>query len=187
VDIRPIASLDPSRRLAEITFMNAAVEPLGEADIAAPDRARKAIAAALAAESVGVASFALDSAVAYAKEREQFGRPIGAYQAVSHVCAQMYRDVENARSAVLYAAWTVDHAPTDAPLAIAMATSCALEVGYTAPEAALQIFGGIGFSWEHHLHLWLKRGRSNAALGGGSRAARARVAELIGVARLREA
>ncbi|MEA2358491.1 MAG: hypothetical protein QOI62_1751 [Solirubrobacteraceae bacterium] len=145
------------------------------------ERARDVIAVALAAESVGVAQRAMDMAVQYAKERQQFGRPIGAYQAVSHACAQMLLEVEGARSTVLYAAWALDHDPAAAPLAASMAKAYASDAGWRVPAASLQVHGGIGFTWEHDLHLWLKRGRSNAHQWGDARSHRARVADLIGL------
>ena len=91
-------------------------------------------------------------AVEYAKEREQFGRPIGAYQAVSHACAQMLLEVEGARSTTLYAAWALDHEPESGPLAASMAKAYASDAGWRVPAAALQVHGGIGFTWEHDLH-----------------------------------
>jgi alkylation response protein AidB-like acyl-CoA dehydrogenase len=120
-------------------------------------------------------------AVEYAKEREQFGRPIGAYQAVSHACAQMLLEVEGARSTVLYGAWALDHEPESGPLAASMAKAYASDAGWRVPAASLQVHGGIGFTWEHDLHLWLKRGKANAYLWGDARAHRERVAALIGL------
>jgi alkylation response protein AidB-like acyl-CoA dehydrogenase len=178
VRVQPAEALDPTRRLATVDLRGAEAQPLAGGDAA---RARDVIAVAVAAESVGVAQRAMEMAVAYAKERKQFGRPIGAYQAVSHVCAQMLLEVEGARSTVLYAAWALDHAPDEAPLAAAMAKAYASDAGRRVPAAALQVHGGIGFTWEHDLHLWLKRGRANAALWGDARAQRARVADLLGL------
>jgi alkylation response protein AidB-like acyl-CoA dehydrogenase len=171
----PVQALDPTRRLWRIEA--------GELDTLPGEGARAGdiAAVALAAESVGVAQRAMDMAVGYAKEREQFGRPIGAYQAVSHACAQMLLEVEGARSTALYAAWTLDHEPESGPLAAAMAKAYASDAGWRVPAAALQVPGGIGFTWEHDLHLWLKRGKANAYLWGDARSHRARVADLIGL------
>jgi alkylation response protein AidB-like acyl-CoA dehydrogenase len=172
----PVEALDPTRRLWRVRG-EGALDPLpGDAA-----RAADVIAVALAAESVGVARRAMDMAVEYAKEREQFGRPIGAYQAVSHACAQMLLEIEGARSTVLYAAWALDHEPESGPLAAAMAKAYASDAGWRVPAAALQVHGGIGFTWEHDLHLWLKRGKANAYLWGDAREHRARVAALIGL------
>jgi alkylation response protein AidB-like acyl-CoA dehydrogenase len=172
-----VEALDPTRRLWSVRA-DGALDPLPGGDAQA---ARDAIAVALAAESVGVARRAMDMAVEYAKEREQFGRPIGAYQAVSHACAQMLLEVEGARSTVLYAAWALDHEPESGPLAAAMAKAYASDAGWRVPAASLQVHGGIGFTWEHDLHLWLKRGKANAYLWGDAREHRARVAALIGL------
>jgi alkylation response protein AidB-like acyl-CoA dehydrogenase len=172
----PAEALDSTRRLWSVE-VDGALDPLpGEGA-----RAADVIAVALGAESVGVAQRTLEMAVAYAKEREQFGRPIGAYQAVSHACAQMLLEVEGARSMVLYAAWALDHEPESGPLAAAMAKAYASDAGWRVPAAALQVHGGIGFTWEHDLHLWLKRGKANAYLWGDAREHRARVADLIGL------
>jgi alkylation response protein AidB-like acyl-CoA dehydrogenase len=171
-----VEALDPTRRLWR-------VQAEGDLEALPGDgaRARDIAAVALAAESAGVARRAMDMGVQYAKEREQFGRPIGAYQAVSHACAQMLLEVEGARSTALYAAWALDHEPESGPLAASMAKAYASDAGWRVPAASLQVHGGIGFTWEHDLHLWLKRGKANAYLWGDAREHRARVADLIGL------
>ena len=138
-------------------------------------------AVALAAESVGVAQRALDMAVAYAKEREQFGRPIGAYQAVSHRLADMLWDVEEARSLTYYAAWCADAQPESLPLAASMAKARASDAANSVTHDAIQTLGGIGFTWEHDIHFFLKRARVSAQLLGTSRQHRERVADLVGM------
>jgi alkylation response protein AidB-like acyl-CoA dehydrogenase len=120
-------------------------------------------------------------AVAYAKERKQFDRAIGSYQAVSHACAQMLLEVEGARSAVYWAAWALDHEPATAPLAVSVAKAYAGDAGRRVPRAALQVHGGIGFTWEHDLHFFLKRGEANAHTYGEGAAHRDRVASLAGL------
>jgi alkylation response protein AidB-like acyl-CoA dehydrogenase len=179
VRVEAAEGLDPTRRLSTITLERAPSTPLGAPDGAALARARDVIAVAVAAESVGVAQRAMEMAVEHARDRQQFGRPIGVFQAVSHPCAQMLLEVEGARSAVLYAAWALDDAPDEAPLAAAMAKAYASDAGWRVPAAALQVLGGIGFTWEHDLHFWLKRGRANAAAWGEARTHRSRVAELL--------
>ena len=134
---------------------------------------------ALAAESTGIAQRTLEMAVEYAKDRQQFGRPIGAYQAVSHRCAQMLLETENARSAVYGAAWAADAEPESLPLAASMAKAYASDAGWRVPDASIQVHGGIGFTWEHDLHFFLKRGRSNAAIFGDSKWHRERVADAV--------
>ena len=138
-------------------------------------------AVALAAELVGVAQRALDMAVEYAKEREQFGRPIGAYQAVSHRLAEMLWEVEEARSLTYYAAWAADAQPESLPLAASMAKARASDAAASVAHNAIQTFGGIGFTWEHDVHFLLKRARVSAQLIGSSRMHRERVAALSGL------
>jgi alkylation response protein AidB-like acyl-CoA dehydrogenase len=123
-------------------------------------------AVAIAAELVGVAQRALDMAVEYAKEREQFGRPIGAYQAVSHRLAEMLWDVEEARSLTYYAAWCADANPAALALAAHMAKARASDAANSVTHNAIQTFGGIGFTWEHDVHFFLKRARVGSQLLG---------------------
>jgi alkylation response protein AidB-like acyl-CoA dehydrogenase len=134
---------------------------------------------AIAAESTGVAQRTMEMAVEYAKDRQQFGRPIGAYQAVSHRCAQMLLETENSRSAVYGAAWAADAEPDALPLAASMAKAYASDAGWRVPDASIQAHGGIGFTWEHDLHFFLKRGKANAATFGDARWHRDRVADLV--------
>jgi alkylation response protein AidB-like acyl-CoA dehydrogenase len=136
---------------------------------------------ALAAELVGVAQRSLDMAVDYAKERQQFDRPIGAYQAVSHRLAEMLWEVEEARSLTYYAAWAADAEPETLPLAASMAKARASDSAGTVAHNAIQTLGGIGFTWEHDIHFFLKRAKVGAALLGTPRQHRERVAELTGL------
>jgi alkylation response protein AidB-like acyl-CoA dehydrogenase len=172
--IEPVRALDPTRRLFRVSGGDRA----GGGDV---DRGRLAVMVMNAAESVGVAERTMEMAVAYAKERKQFGRAIGSYQAVSHACAQMLLEVEGARSAVYWAAWALDHEPETAPLATACAKAYAGDCGRRVPRAALQVHGGIGFTWEHDLHFFLKRGEANAHAYGEAAEHRERVAALAGL------
>ena len=181
VRVEVVEALDPTRRLSTVTLDRAPATTLAAGDGRALARVRDVIAVAVASESVGVAQRAMEMAVAHARDRKQFGRPIGVFQAISHPCAQMLLETEGARSAVLFAAWALDHSPEEAPLAAAMAKAYASDAGWRVPAAALQVLGGIGFTWEHDLHFWLKRGRANAATAGDARSHRARVADLIGL------
>ncbi len=178
VGMVPAPSLDPTRKLSTVGFDRAAAEPL------ALERARIAhayhtIITALAAENVGVAQRAMEMAVSYAKERKQFDRPIGAYQAVSHRCAEMLLEVEGARSLAYWAGWALDHEPHDAARAASMAKAYASDAGFRVTASALQVHGGIGFTWEHDLHFYLKRAKANAHAFGDARWHRERVAELV--------
>jgi alkylation response protein AidB-like acyl-CoA dehydrogenase len=180
VSIVPRTSLDTTRRLSDVHFDGVEVEQIN-APPEAVGHAYLAIATALAAESVGVAQRTLEMATDYAKERKQFGTPIGAYQAVSHACAQMLLETDGARSVTLYAAWTLDHDPERSALAASMAKAYASDAAWRVTAGALQVHGGIGFTWEHDLHLFLKRAKANAHAWGDARWHRGRVAELAGV------
>jgi alkylation response protein AidB-like acyl-CoA dehydrogenase len=168
-------TIDSTRRFSRVSA--AGGDPLAGDPLPALDR----IEVALSAELVGIAQRAMEMAVAYAKEREQFGRPIGAYQAVSHRCAQMMLEVESARSATLYAAWAADHEPESLPLAASMAKAYASDAGWRVASSSLQVHGGIGFTWEHDLHFFLKRARADGHLFGSPRSHRERVAGLAGL------
>jgi alkylation response protein AidB-like acyl-CoA dehydrogenase len=136
---------------------------------------------ALAAELTGIAQRAMEIAIDYAKERQQFDRPIGAYQAVSHRCASMLYEVEEARSLTYYAAWCADDEPESLPLAGSMAKARASDAAWRVTNDALQVLGGIGFTWEHDLHFLLKRAKVDAELLGDPRLHRERVARLAGM------
>jgi alkylation response protein AidB-like acyl-CoA dehydrogenase len=174
-------SLDPTRRLHSVRFDGVRVGPeatlSGEQADYLPVLWRACVA--VAAESTGVAQRTMEMAVSYARERQQFGRPIGAYQAVSHRCAQMLLETENSRSVVYGAAWAADADPEALPLAASMAKAYASDTGWRVPHASLQVHGGIGFTWEHDLHFFLKRGRANATLFGDARWHRERVAAAV--------
>jgi alkylation response protein AidB-like acyl-CoA dehydrogenase len=144
-----LVSVDPSRPLGRLERTNGTPLP-GHRDI---PRAR----AAMAAEALGVAQRVLELGVQHAKTREQFGKPIGVYQAVSHQLADTYADVELARSLVYWAAWCVAEDDEQAPVAAAAAKSFASEAAVSACERSIQVHGGTGFTWEHPLHRFYKR------------------------------
>jgi alkylation response protein AidB-like acyl-CoA dehydrogenase len=175
--IEPVEAIDNTRRYSRVSASGG--DPL-QGDVAgALDR----VAVATAGEIVGVAQRAMEMAVEYAKDRQQFGRPIGAYQAVSHNCAQMLMETEGARSLTYYAGWAADHEPESLALAASMAKAYASDAGFRVPARSLQVHGGIGFTWEHDLQFFLKRGKTDAHLFGTAREHRERVAELTGMSR----
>jgi alkylation response protein AidB-like acyl-CoA dehydrogenase len=177
-EIEPVKTIDSTRRFFRVT-PNGDGEPLdGDAG-----GAWQRIEIALAAELVGICQRALEMAVEYAKDRKQFDRPIGAYQGVSHRCAQMMLETESARAAMLYAGWVADNEPESLPLAASMAKAYAADAGWRVTASSLQVHGGIGFTWEHDLHWFLKRARTDGALFGSARQHRDRVAELTGLSR----
>jgi alkylation response protein AidB-like acyl-CoA dehydrogenase len=181
VTVIPATSIDLTRRLCSVRFdgVRVAAENTlpGAEDEYYPVFHR--VCVALAAESTGIAQRTMEMAVEYAKDRQQFGRPIGSYQAVSHRCAQMLLETENARSAVYGAAWAADAEPESLPKAASMAKAYASDAGWRVPDASIQVHGGIGFTWEHDLHFFLKRGKANAAMFGDAKWHRDRVADAV--------
>ena len=144
----------------------------------AREKARAAHRLMLAAELVGVAQAALDLACAYARERVQFGKPIGSYQAIKHQLADAWMGVDNARLAVLYASAALDGALPDARFACAAAEFTAIEGALRSTRSAIQVHGGMGFTWEHDAHLYLKRAQRLGTRLGGAAGAIARVEAL---------
>jgi alkylation response protein AidB-like acyl-CoA dehydrogenase len=130
------------------------------------EQVRLRLLAALALEAVGIGSKAMELAIGYASSREQFGKKIGTYQAVSHSIVDGYIAVELARSLAYWAAWTVAESDEQAPLACAAAKSQAAEAAVSACERSIQVHGGIGFTWEHVLHRYYKRAQWIDAFGG---------------------
>jgi alkylation response protein AidB-like acyl-CoA dehydrogenase len=149
-----LATSDESRPLGVVSGGEAG-RALCPSDVLPALRARSLTILAL--EAVGVAARALELAVAYATEREQFGRRIGTYQAVSHPLASSLADIELARSLAWWAAWCVAHDESDAPVAAAAAKADSADAAVLACERAIQVLGGIGFTWEHVLHRLYKR------------------------------
>jgi alkylation response protein AidB-like acyl-CoA dehydrogenase len=175
-DIEPVKTMDATRRFARVRA-DGAGEPLAGDHL--PGLSRAVIA--LSAELTGIAQRAMEMGVEYARDRKQFGRPIGSYQAVSHRCAQMLLEVEGARSATLYAAWTADAEPESLALAGCMAKAYASDAGWRVCTSSLQVHGGIGFTWEHDLHFFLKRAKVDGILFGSASEHREAVAELSGL------
>jgi alkylation response protein AidB-like acyl-CoA dehydrogenase len=153
-------SIDPTRRFA--TIVEGEEQPLGPGAV---DRIRTAIAA----EVVGVCQRALDMTLAYVKERKQFGVPVGSFQAVSHRCAEMLLGTESARSTAYYAAWAAGADPQLLGEAAALASAAAAEGGRSVTASAIQMHGGIGFTWEADVHWLFKRAQLDTALLGGAK------------------
>ncbi|MDV6976974.1 acyl-CoA dehydrogenase family protein [Mycobacterium intracellulare] len=175
VEVTAQQPLDLTGTIGAVTFSGAAGEVLADGTdvprmLAA---AHRRAALAVAADSVGVASRALAMAVQWARERHQFGRPIGSFQAVSHRCADMLVALEGARSQILEAA---ESDLEESGYLADLAAGAALDAGVAATEGALQIHGGIGFTWEHPIHLLLRRARANSVLVGRADALRDRAA-----------
>jgi alkylation response protein AidB-like acyl-CoA dehydrogenase len=166
-------TMDPTRRLGRLEPENGT--PLaGDTALLRP----RALAA-LAAEAVGIGDRVLELAVEHAKTREQFGRPIGVYQAVSHALADTFVEMQLARSLAYWAAWCVAEDDPQAPVAAAAAKAYAAEAAVAACERSIQVHGGIGFTWEHVLHRYYKRTQWIQAFLGFAAAQRAEVAEAL--------
>ncbi|MET7473827.1 acyl-CoA dehydrogenase family protein [Streptomyces sp. NPDC005648] len=175
-------TLDPTRRLARVDLDAAPAEPVGPQDATAYLRRVLDLAVvALAAEQVGGAQACLDAAVAYAKARVQFGRPIGSFQAVKHKCADMLLKVEAARSAAHHALSVAAAATAEPAVAAAIAGAYCADAYTHAAKENIQIHGGIGYTWEHDAHLHLKRAKSSEQLFGSPTAHRRRLADLVGI------
>ena len=136
---------------------------------------------ALACEQVGAAAAVLDLTVDYLKVRQQFGRPIGSFQAIKHRCADMLVELESARSAAAYASSAIANSAADAPVAASIAKVYCSQAFYHIAAESIQMHGGIGFTWEHPAHLYFKRAKSSEVLLGSPAAHRERIAELIGM------
>ncbi len=153
------STMDSARRLGTLELTQARADLVAKLSDAAQSirRMRLRALAALALEAVGVAQKALELATDYAKERRQFDKPIGTYQAVSHQIADTYMEVELARSLAYWAAWCVAEEDDQAPSAVSAAKSAAGEAAVAACERSIQVHGGMGFTWEHILHRYYKR------------------------------
>jgi alkylation response protein AidB-like acyl-CoA dehydrogenase len=180
--IEPVSTMDLTRRQAAVRFDATPARLLAAADETAGvcDRVLRIATVLLAAEQVGAAQHVLDTSVGYAKTRMQFGRAIGSFQAVKHLCANMLIDVELARSTALHAAWSLDEGTDEdqrieASLAKAVCSDAFTQVAATT----IQVHGGIGFTWEHQAHLYYKRAVTDAALLGSATDHRERLAELV--------
>ena len=163
-----MGSIDATRRIAELTFKDTPAEALASNE--AIERLRDAAWVMLAADTLGACQTMLDKAVEYAKERKQFGRTIGSFQAVKHLCAEMAAELEPARALVWYAAYAFDHAPDEAPLMAAHAKAHLSEIGRFIARTSTEVHGGIGMTDLLGLHYWFKRiGQNHQLLGGPER------------------
>jgi alkylation response protein AidB-like acyl-CoA dehydrogenase len=167
---------------AELSFVDQAVlfEEAGRANVGESlfdeDRPENERLAILALEAVGIGKKALELGVEHAQNREQFGRKIGVYQAVSHELADTFVETELARSLAYWAAWCVAEDDEQAPIAVAAAKAYAGDAAVAACERSIQVHGGIGFTWEHVLHEYYKRALWIQAYGGHARVQRAKIA-----------
>jgi len=177
----PVVSLDMTRQLCDLRLENVACRR-----IAAGPQADRAVAAALqagaamlAAEQVGLADRALEITLAYAKQRYQFARPIGSFQAIKHRMADWWVAVTQARAASRYAAACLAEKDKDTPVAVALAKAVCSDTAVLAGQEMVQLHGGIGFTWEHPAHMYLKRAKSSSIALGTADRHRASLAGLV--------
>ena len=179
-----LPTMDQTRKLCEVACSDVTVGAdalLGAAGAGwAPlSRVLDRATVALCAEMCGGAQKVLDMTVEYAKIRQAFGRPIGSYQGVKHRAADMLVDVENSKSITYYAAWALDEGSPEAPLAVSMAKAYVSDAFRRVAAAGIQLHGGIGFTWEHDLHLYFKRAKGSEFTFGDATHHRERVAQLV--------
>jgi alkylation response protein AidB-like acyl-CoA dehydrogenase len=179
----PLATLDQTRKLARLRFERTPAALIGPAGSAAAPLQRTADLAALylAAEQLGGAARVLSDAVEYARTRVQFGRAIGSFQAIKHRCADLLIEVESARSVVYHGLWAAARDAGTLPVAASLARSVASDAYQRAAAESIQIHGGIGFTWDHPAHLYLKRAKSSQLLLGSPARHRARLAGHLGL------
>lgn len=182
--VKDMPSMDGTRKLYEVNLEGVTLK---EADaLGADGDARGALqeafavgCAALCAEMVGGMQWVLDTTVEYAKTRQQFGRPIGSFQAVQHQCADMLLMTESARSAAYYAAWALTEGDASSSVAVSIAKAYCSDAYREVCNRGVQVHGGIGFTWEHDLQLYYKRSKSSETLFGDATFHRERIARII--------
>ena len=163
--VEPLEAVDQTRKLSRVTFTDVPSRPIGAVGAETLNRIWDLICSALAHEMIGGAQHLFESTVAYTKERFQFGRPIGSFQALKHRCADLLMEIEVARAVTYHAARCLD-AGEGEPYAASMAKAAAADAYMSAARAGIQLRGGIGFTWENDTHLWFKRAKSSEVLLG---------------------
>jgi acyl-CoA dehydrogenase len=177
--VTPRQAFDLTRPLGSVTFEGAPAEPLERPGL---EPAWRICVASVCAEMVGVAQKVLDLTVEYTKAREQFGRPIGSFQAIKHRCAEMLTEIEAARAATSYACWAVATDAEDVDVWASIAKSyCAEGLGSFVAGEGIQVHGGIAFTWEHDMHLYTRRLKSLEALFGDAAFHRERLCRMVGL------
>ncbi len=179
----PLATMDQTRKQAKLEFSGVPATLIGTEGGADEvlGRVLDLAVVALAAEQVGGAQKVLDMSVEYAKDRVQFGRPIGSFQAIKHKCADMLLEVESAKSAAYYAAWCAAELNDELPEVACLAKAYCSEAYFHSAAENIQIHGGIGFTWEHPAHLYFKRAKSSELLFGDPTYHRELLAQRLGI------
>ncbi|HEV7888168.1 MAG TPA: acyl-CoA dehydrogenase family protein [Acidimicrobiales bacterium] len=179
----PLSTMDQTRKQAALSFENTPAKLVGAEGEgwSVLSKTLDLAAVALAAEQVGGAQKVLEMAVQYAKDRVQFGRPIGSFQAIKHKCADMLLEVESAKSAAYYAGWAASEDNEELPVVASLAKAYCSDAYFHAAAENIQIHGGIGFTWEHDAHLYFKRAKSSELMLGDPTYHRELLAQRIGI------
>jgi alkylation response protein AidB-like acyl-CoA dehydrogenase len=175
--IEPMKGMDLARKIYAVEFKNTPAEALGNAGGLAA--ALNVATAAICAEMTGGMQRALELTVAYAKTRKQFGKPIGIFQAVQHLCADMYLETESSRSAIYYAAWALEENTPDAATSVSVAKMYASDAARNVGNRGIQVHGGMGFTWENDIHLYYRRAKASETMLGDATFHRERIARQI--------
>jgi len=179
IEVNSVASLDMTRQLANVHVNRVACERVTSNAEAAIRIGIETGAGLLASEQVGIAQWCLDTTIAYLKQRRQFGRAVGSFQAIKHRIADLYVAVEQARAAARYAAAALAAGDVDIPVAVSTANAFCSDVAVQVAEESIQLHGGIGMTWEYPLHLYVKRAKSDQIALGTPADHRARLAQLV--------
>jgi alkylation response protein AidB-like acyl-CoA dehydrogenase len=182
--ISPLPAIDDTRKLYQVAFEDVLVAEedllaIGESARAALERALAVATVALSAEMVGGMQRVMEIAVEYAKARKQFGKPIGQFQAVQHLCADMLLLTESSRSAAYYAAWALQERAPEADAAVSIAKAYASDAYREVGNRSIQVQGGMGFTWENNVHLYYKRAKASELMFGDATYHRERIAHLV--------
>jgi alkylation response protein AidB-like acyl-CoA dehydrogenase len=175
--IELMKGMDLARKIYAVEFKNTPAEKLGDSSGLAG--ALNVATVALCAEMTGGMQRTLELTVAYAKTRKQFGKPIGIFQAVQHLCADMYLETESSRSATYYAAWALEENVPDAAAAVSVAKIYASDASRNVGNHGIQVHGGMGFTWENDIHLYYRRAKASETMLGDAAFHRERIARLV--------
>jgi alkylation response protein AidB-like acyl-CoA dehydrogenase len=175
--IEPMKGMDLARKIYSVDFKNTPAESLGNSSSLVS--ALNVATAALCAEMTGGMQRMLELTVAYAKTRKQFGKPIGIFQAVQHLCADMYLETESSRSATYYAAWALEENTADAAASVSVAKMYASDAARNVGNRGIQVHGGMGFTWENDIHLYYRRAKASETMLGDATFHRERIARLV--------
>jgi len=184
LSLKVMPAMDATRKIYEVSFNDLAIPGANvfgaDGDVrGALSQAIQVATVAACAEMVGGMQWILDTSVEYAKTRQQFGRPIGSFQAIQHQCADMLLLTESARSAAYYAAWSVNEGSAEANTAVSIAKAYCSDAFREVGNRGIQIHGGIGFTWEHDLHLYYKRSKASEVIFGDATFHRERIARNV--------